>query len=199
MTIGDFVSVNQAVSTLSFTLVEFTNLLPQMTNHSLFIDNYLKIMNYKSAMPEESDAVNIDPKKTHDLKIMGASFAYLNHNKPVLENINFEIKAGEHVALVGENGAGKTTLIKLITRLYEPVQGTLSMDNIPYKNIDKNSLFKAFSLVQQDFQTYSFSIKENIILSDVSETDNDKAIEKVLDTVGLLEKVNEFENGYNSG
>ena len=64
---------------------------------------------------------------------------------------------------MGENGAGKSTLVKLILRLYDPQSGSLYFDNDNYRDLDVNSLRKEISVVYQNFQSFAFSIGENVL------------------------------------
>ncbi|MCL2265370.1 MAG: ABC transporter ATP-binding protein/permease, partial [Treponema sp.] len=198
MTIGDFVSVNSAVRHLSAIMCEFSNIIPELTKHSLYIDNYLKVLNYESKMLVSHCAVSISPAAQHTIKIDNISFSYKNSVNPVIKDLTLSIKAGEHIAIVGENGAGKSTLIKLITRLYDPSSGNISIDDKQYSDIIKESLYGSFAIVLQDFQTYAFSLRENITLSDNSTAADIENINKILDIVDLKNLINELPNGYDT-
>ncbi|MCR3923460.1 MAG: ABC transporter ATP-binding protein/permease, partial [Firmicutes bacterium] len=89
------------------------------------------------------------------------SFHYLA-GSPVLENISFTAQAGEMIALVGPTGVGKTTIISLLARFYDPVQGTVSIDDYDLKNITMASLRNQISIVLQDIFLFNGSIAENI-------------------------------------
>lgn len=89
------------------------------------------------------------------------SFAY-RADKPVLKNIDFNVKAGLNVALVGPTGAGKTTIVNLLTRFYEVSQGEILIDGKNIKEYTRDSLRKCFGIVLQDTYLFSGTIKENI-------------------------------------
>ena len=198
MTIGDFVSVSHAVRELSGTMVEFSRIIPELTEHSLYIDNYLEVLNYKSKMLVNPSAISLSTIKQHSIILDNVSFLYKNSVNPVIKDLTLSIKAGEHIAIVGENGAGKSTLIKLITRLYDPVSGNISIDDVQYSDISKESLYGSFAIVLQDFQTYAFSLQENITLSDNSTAADIENINKILDIVDLKNLINELPNGYDT-
>ena len=88
-------------------------------------------MNYKSSI-ETSRCEKIITYSFEKIKIDNLFFSYRKHNETeqVLKNVSLEINRGEKIALVGENGSGKTTLIKLLTRLYDPDEGVISVDDI---------------------------------------------------------------------
>lgn len=114
------------------------------------------------------------------IKISNLSFTYPNSDKVALKNISLEINKGESVVILGENGSGKTTLIKLLLGLYSPKNGEILFDDENLDKIEKNSFYKHITSVTQDFNLYSFSLKENIALRNLSNIDNEK-IKKVAD------------------
>ena len=81
---------------------------------------------------------------------------------PVLENINFSIRMGEHVALVGPSGAGKSTILHLLLRFYMPLKGQIRIGNMPINQMTNNTLRSQLGLVPQDVALFSQTIKENI-------------------------------------
>ncbi|HKZ41890.1 MAG TPA: ABC transporter ATP-binding protein [Candidatus Hodarchaeales archaeon] len=83
---------------------------------------------------------------------------------PVLKGISFTVHPGETVALVGMTGAGKTTISKLLSRLYDPQQGTISIDGVDLKEWSLEAVRSQIGLVEQDIFLFSKSIKENVVL-----------------------------------
>ena len=83
--------------------------------------------------------------------------------KPVLNGLNLDIKAGQKVAFVGESGCGKSTTVNLIERLYDPVEGQILIDGIDIKEFNKEYLRSLLGYVQQEPVLFNKSIKENII------------------------------------
>jgi ATP-binding cassette subfamily B protein len=150
-------------------------------------------------MPVNPSAVSLSPEERHTLILNNVSFLYKDSVTPVVDSLTLTINAGEHVAIVGENGAGKSKLVKLIARLYDPCSGYISIDGIPYADVTKESLYGAFSIVQQDFQTYAFSLRENVILSKFSHTAfYEKNVTDILNNVDLKDKTDDLPNGYNT-
>ena len=82
--------------------------------------------------------------------------------------MSFELPAGRSLAIVGENGAGKTTLVKLLTRLYDPIEGTIVLDGHPLAEYDIGLLRSLIAVVFQDFSHYAFTAGENIGLGCVA-------------------------------
>ena len=79
-----------------------------------------------------------------------------------MRDINLTIRPGEKIALVGPNGAGKTTLIKLLTRLYDPTEGTILIDGIDIRELDPIDLRQRIGVIFQDFVRYHLPASENI-------------------------------------
>ena len=96
------------------------------------------------------------------IKIENVSFKYPQGKSLVLTNINLEIPYGHKVALIGENGAGKTTLVKLLLRMYDPLEGKISINGIDIKTIPEAELFQIYSTLFQSFGKFYFTIRENI-------------------------------------
>lgn len=193
LSIGDFVTANYAVSSLSGYLLNIATIIPELTEHSLFISNYIEVMNYESKIKTDADAKPVNPKKSSKLELVNVSYQYPNVPKDALHQVNLIIKPGEKIGLVGENGAGKSTLLKLILRLYEPYSGELRIDGRPYRKVTRESLQDSFAIVEQDFQHYAFSIKEDVSFETNSES-SETRVREALEKVGLLEAVEQLPN-----
>ncbi len=104
----------------------------------------------------------IAPKSVQGaLSFSGVSFAY-EPDRPVLQNLNLEIKAGEVFALVGKTGSGKSTLAKLILRFYDPDHGTILLDGKDLRSLKMSWLRQQVSIVFQEPILFSATIAENI-------------------------------------
>jgi ATP-binding cassette subfamily B protein len=105
-------------------------------------------------------------------------FKYSNTESWANRHLSFTLKAGEKVALVGENGAGKTTLVKLLSRLYDPVEGRILLDDIDLKEYDIVELRKNIGIIFQDFLRYQMSFAQNIAAGNIDEQLNRPLIEQ---------------------
>jgi ABC-type bacteriocin/lantibiotic exporter with double-glycine peptidase domain len=92
------------------------------------------------------------------------SFSYHPELLPALKNINLEIKTGEKIVLTGKSGSGKTTLIRLVQKLYDPVAGFITIDNLNIKDINIENLRDILGVVLQKTGMFSGTIRDNIIL-----------------------------------
>ncbi|MCH8171540.1 MAG: ATP-binding cassette domain-containing protein, partial [Bacteroidetes bacterium] len=102
-------------------------------------------------------------------------------DEPVLKDITFNINPGETVAIVGATGAGKTSIINILTRFYDIKSGSILIDGIDIRKINKRELRKHISIVLQDVFLFSGNIRSNISMDneDISEEQVKKAAELV--------------------
>ncbi|MEX2050203.1 MAG: ABC transporter ATP-binding protein [Steroidobacteraceae bacterium] len=101
------------------------------------------------------------------IRFTNVSFAYPGAEQSVLVDVNLHIRPGESLALVGANGSGKTTLIKLLTRLYLPTTGTITLDGQDLREWDETALRQRIGVIFQDFARYQLMVGENIGAGDV--------------------------------
>lgn len=171
-------SYNRLKSAFSNILSNFVTL----SANDLYIKDYLLFM--ETAADIECGTKQLTTVDAIEFK--GVTFKYPNSNKNTLNNINFEIHKGEHVAIIGKNGAGKTTIIKLLLRLYDPTDGIILINGVDIREYDISALRKSISVLFQDYSVYAFSIKENLTLGAKI---SDEKIKAALGRVGLLDKV----------
>ncbi|NHJ05234.1 MAG: ABC transporter ATP-binding protein [Candidatus Heimdallarchaeota archaeon] len=133
------------------------------------------------------------------IEFQNVSFAYNNGNHKniqVLKNLTFKIEPNQRVALVGPTGCGKTTLAKLLLRLYDPIEGTILLDDKPIQDYPLEMVRQRVSLIEQDIYLFSQSIAENIKfgLPEASQ-------EKVIEAAKLAQAhdfINNFDKGYDT-
>ena len=94
-------------------------------------------------------------------------FRYPGSERWAIRNVDFQLRPGERVALVGENGAGKTTITKLLARLYDPTEGRITLDGVDLKEYDLTSLRHAIGVIFQDFVRYDMRFDENIGVGEI--------------------------------
>ena len=120
------------------------------------------------------------------------SFGY-DPEVPVLSHINLHIDAGEIIAFVGATGAGKSTIAKLVTRFYDPTEGTVSIDGHPLRSITLRSLRSQLGVVPQEAFLFSGSIRDNIAFARPEATDGE--ISDAIRAVGLEELIDRLPYG----
>ncbi len=107
------------------------------------------------------------PRPQDGIRFINVGFSYPGSDTPVLVDVNMHIRPGESLALVGANGSGKTTLIKLLTRLYHPTTGSITLDGQDLREWDEATLRQRIGVIFQDFARYQLMVGENIGAGDV--------------------------------
>lgn len=147
------------------------------------------------AVPEIQDGDNVvDPGHIRgDITFENVTF-YYSKDKPVLNNFNLHIKAGETIALVGPTGGGKSTTVNLVCRFYEPREGRILINGQDYTTIPLNRIHSRIGMVLQAPHLFTGSIRENIRYGRLDATDAE--IEEAAQRAGAHEFILSFTNGY---
>lgn len=149
-------------------------------------------------LPDESGTQTKGPAPQDGICFKDVGFTYAGASEPAISQISFQLRPGQSLALVGENGAGKTTLVKLLTRLYEPDTGTITLDGLDLAQWDVETLRKRVGVIFQDFGRYQFPVGENIGLGDVTHF-TDEARWREAATKGLAAPfIDDMPEGYNT-
>lgn len=135
------------------------------------------------------------PSGNPKIEFRDVSFRYPNSEKNVLDHCSFVINPGETAGLVGLNGSGKSTIVKLLCRFYDPTEGIILIDGIDSKEYDIVKLRSLFAVLFQDYVKYSFSLRENIALSDLSKIQDDTEINQACE----ISNVSDFSNKWDKG
>jgi ATP-binding cassette, subfamily B, bacterial len=123
------------------------------------------------------------------------TFAY-DDGDPVLENISFDVKPGQTVAIVGQTGAGKTSLVKLINRIYDTTSGQVLVDGIDVRDWNLEHLRRNISIIEQDIFLFSRSISENIAFGKPGASQEE--IEIAAQAAQAHDFITSFKEGYNT-
>ena len=121
---------------------------------------FTELIDTEPDIADAPDAVDVDHLKG-EIAYENVSFGY-SPDRPVLQNVNLSIRAGETIAFVGPSGAGKTTICSLLPRFYEIGGGNITIDGIDIRRMTKVSLRQQIGIVQQDVFLFGGTIRENI-------------------------------------
>jgi ATP-binding cassette subfamily B protein len=113
------------------------------------------------------------PNPADGVRFEHVSFSYPGAAESAVSDVNFQLRPGESLALVGENGSGKTTLIKLLTRLYVPSSGRITLEGLDLAEWSPASLRRRVGVIFQDFARYQLKVGENIGAGDVAHFDDE--------------------------
>ena len=123
-------------------------------------------------------------------------FQYPGADRWAVRHLDFTLKAGEVVALVGENGAGKTTLVKLLARLYDPDEGRILLDGVDLREYDLQVLRSNIGVIFQDFVRYHMTAAENIAVGRIEARDDRARIVAAARRSLADEVINKLAKGY---
>ena len=134
---------------------------------------------------------------TGNVSFSDVSFHYPGDQSRVLININFEIKAGSTVALVGSSGSGKSTITSMLMRFYSPTGGSISIDGHPLQDIRLQSLRGNLAMVSQEVILVEDTIRNNIVYGRVGSIDEGRLMTAV-ETAHIREFADDFADGLNT-
>jgi ATP-binding cassette subfamily B protein len=138
---------------------------------------------YAAAMEAAGDLVVPDVLRG-GIRLEHVSFAYPGTERTVLDDVTLRLPAGKVIAIVGENGAGKTTLVKLLAKMYEPVSGTIFVDDVPLARLPAEQWRARLAGAFQDFFRFEFRAKQTVGLGDVTRVEDGPAVLVAVDRAG---------------
>lgn len=166
--VGDYSLYTGALSSIAGGVSAIISSSSTVYEGTLFIENLILFLKEKTRIvPRLKEPAQLARHTAHTFRFEHVSFRYPGTDRDVLQDISFEIRAGETLVLVGLNGAGKTTLLKLLTRLYDPTEGTVYLDDRDIRDYDISELYRAFGIIFQDFGKYAVSVSDNIRFGDI--------------------------------
>ncbi len=192
LTIGSLTALILAAQSFLGILSSLFSTYPQLKKESFFVNDYFVFLNIKESIDTNIGIINeLDYFPT--IKAKNVNFKYPGSDKLVFSELNFKINPFEKIAIVGLNGAGKTTLSKIITRFYDIESGDVLLGDYNIKEYNSIMLRNDIAFVSQHYQSYQFSIAENILMRPYQDSDYDTIMD-VLKKVGLYDRVMSMED-----
>jgi len=153
-----------------------------------------KLYGIMDAVPEVDEAIGaVDLPELGDLVVSGATFTYAAGAQPALHNVSISVPNGKRLALVGPTGAGKSTLAKLMARLYDPNEGSISYGGVNLRDATMQSLRERIVVVPQEGFLFNGTIRENLRIAKSDATDVE--IDNALHALGVFERFMAFPQG----
>ncbi len=172
-------------------LIGFTNSLMAGFRNGLFVDNLRGFLEHQETIPE--DYAGKDPgDRIESIEFRDVSFSY--KDEAVIRHLSFELRGGRTYALVGHNGAGKSTIIKLLMRFYDPDEGEILLNGRNVKEFELQKYRALFATAFQDYQIFSLSVMENVLMRKGTEED-EKTVVEALRMAGVYDKVASLPQG----
>jgi ATP-binding cassette subfamily B protein len=147
---------------------ELVGNISRIVDDHLYLRRLFDFLAIKPLIMAPPSPARIPSQIADGVKLSNVSFKYDGAQELALQDVSLQIRPGQIVALVGENGSGKTTLIKLLTRLYDPTSGSISLDATDIRQFDPDEYRRLFSVIFQDYATYAETAGNNIRFGDVS-------------------------------
>lgn len=189
---GVLIAFVQYVQNLFDPLKQLGNKIAMLQGAFTALDRIFKIIDTESYV-EGAEQVN----KLDKISFRDVSFSYSSSDKLILKNVNFDLNAGESLALVGRTGSGKSTIIKLISKLYGSYQGSIRVNNqAELRSIEGKSIREYLAIVPQDITMFAGSIIFNITFGQ-----EDITLEQVIKTskiLGLHQFISSLPEGYDT-
>lgn len=136
------------------------NFMEKMKDFNLSCNRVRDIYEGKDFTKEKFGKEKIDDVKGN-IEFKGVEF-YYKENKPVLKDLSFKVKANNTVAFVGKSGSGKTTIFNLMCKIYDPINGTITLDGKDLKKLNKNTIRGNITVISQDPYIFNMTIRDNL-------------------------------------
>jgi ATP-binding cassette subfamily B protein len=186
---GSFLNLNRLLQGL---LIGLT----QIAGQTLYLDDLFSFFEIEPTILDPVEPKPFPVPIRQGVRFENVGFRYPETDRWAVRNLSFEIRAGETLALVGENGAGKTTIVKLLTRLYDPDEGRITIDGIDLREIGLSDLRAHMGVIFQDFIRYSLTAAENIGIGRAEAMDDRARIEAAAQRSLAGEVIDKLPNGY---
>ena len=196
ISLGDVSALWNSFNLFNNSVSEISRNITHLKESSLFVNNFKEVLNYQPKIEVNAEGINVANNNIESIEFKNVTFIYPNSDKIILENINFKIKSGEKLAIVGINGTGKTTIVKLLMRFYDTISGIILINNIDIKEYNIKSIRANMTSIFQDFQLYSIPLSEQIACEEDNYIDQLKVI-KALESTDMYNKIMESDKGIN--
>lgn len=171
--LGDLLVFINYLRFTMFSMMMITHVLMMISRSKASAIRINEVLNTDTQIDSSENAVEISASSKGHLKFDNVSFRYYDDADNVLSNLNFEIKPGEHVGIIGSTGSGKSTLIHLMARLIDVSEGVIYYDGVDIRDLDLRDLRSQFGFVPQHNVLFSGTIAENLRLGNENADMND--------------------------
>ena len=161
MTVGELVYFSMSMGNLFSPLVALANVNATLQQMLVVISRVFEVLDEEVIIQDREDAKTLDNVRGR-VSVRNVSFRYTETGDYVIRNLNFVVRPGTSVAVVGPSGSGKSTLVSLLMRLYEPTEGKIILDDYDIQDLKISSLRHHISMVPQEPVLFSGTIADNI-------------------------------------
>lgn len=183
ITVGSFQMYLRALTGLQSNLDGIMRSFIEIYENYIYVADLVWFLNLESSIEKDVDGEKLDTLDT--LEYNNVWFRYRDNTDWVLRDLNFKIKKGERIAIVGENGAGKSTLIKLLGRFYDPNKGEVLANNISLPKLHTRHWRDSMAVLFQEFELYPFTAREAIGYGDIERLNAVSEIKEAAKKTGI--------------
>jgi ATP-binding cassette, subfamily B, bacterial len=169
---GTLTFLANAIRDASSNLQQTFSTLSTIADQALFLTDLIAFFEMRPAIESKPNALPAPRPIVHGFEFRNVSFRYPGGSRLVLNGLNFSLRPGERVALIGENGEGKTTIVKLLTRLYDPLDGQVLLDGVDLREYSTEDLYREIGVIFQDYMRYEMTARENIAVGRIEQINN---------------------------
>ncbi|WP_326567258.1 ABC transporter ATP-binding protein [Amycolatopsis rhabdoformis] len=198
LTLGDLALYTAAATSVQASVSGLFTAFSGMYENNLYLDTLYRFLDTSPEIVAPASPRPLPSTVEGHIRFESVSFSYPGAAEPALDDVTFDIRPGETVAVVGRNGAGKSTLFKLLCRLYDPTDGRILLDGVDIRLYDPDELRTQISAMFQDYVTYQGTAAENIGLGDLGRLEDRSHIESSARRAGADERIERLPSGYDS-
>jgi ATP-binding cassette, subfamily B, bacterial len=178
LSIGAMAALTGAILQVSGNIQQLFSTLSGIADQALFLTDLLAFFEMQPTIRSKPNALPAPRPIQRGFEFRDVWFSYPGTSRMILQGLNFHLRPGERVALVGQNGRGKTTIVKLITRLYDPSEGQILLDGVDLREYDLEDLYREIGVIFQDFMRYEMTAVENIAVGRIEEIGNRELLQR---------------------
>ncbi len=172
LTMGGLIAVNILATRSIAPMSQAASLLTNYQQMKTGLQSLNDLMAKKEERPEGKRFIR-RPTFNGDIEFKDVDFTYPDEQKKALKGINFKIKPGERIGIIGQVGSGKSTISKILIGFFEPENGSVFIDGLDIKQIDPVDLRQNFSYVPQEITLFSGTVRDNVTLKSPHATDEE--------------------------
>lgn len=192
VTLGTIAAMTSYATGFWQPIINLSNIFNNFINNIAYLERIFETLDEPPAITDKEGAYEL-PKIRGSVSFENVTFSY-EQDKTVLENVSFDIKPGESIALVGPTGAGKSTIVSLISRFYELDGGRITIDGNDISEVTLHSLRSQMGIMLQDTFIFSGTVLDNIRYGKLDAAPEE--IKKACETVCASEFIEQMPNGY---
>ena len=200
VTAGTIVAFTTLQNRLLFPVARMLETVIEFQSSRAMFERIFEYLDVRPDVRERDDAVSLSGEKsTGTLRFENVHLTYPGSESgqtEVLGGVSFDALPGQLIAFVGGSGAGKSTILQLVPRLYDPSDGTVTIDGVDLRSLTFDSIAELVGLVTQESYLFADTLRENIAYGAIEATDAE--IETAAKAAAIHERITEFDEGYDT-